>query len=678
MKKIAISFILCLSLLGNVKASVYYISNAGNAENNGLSKETPFSTINSAAEKIQQGDVILLRRGDVFRESVIISEKDIEINAYGKIDEPLPIISGAIEIIDFKPYKDGIYMAKVEDAPAYLFTNNNLMTIARYPNEGWLRTKYWEDNRIPDGATTEQLAKANTMVECPELTNYENNSENFWVGANIKWRHHSWWFETREIVEYNSTGKLFLNDKSFGIQNPREGIKKGWGFYLDNKLELLDTPGEWYFDKENKLIYLLPRDGNNPNEMLVEGSARSKGLIIKDGVVKHVRFQHQQDIGLQINGTSVVQYCEFENIGRDAKVSENGAGGAALHAGSEVRNARISHNSFRNNLNNAISWWQNPSDTTSSIIERNIFKNTGIVDGYGGSGAWHAVAILIGRGNHVHVQYNLIEKSGYVGILFGSAGNFAEYNIIKNAMFTLNDGGGIYTNCSRSTIRYNIIIDTKGGMESSGSWATIAHGIWPEFLHEYRESIIEYNTVIGSGGDGIFLANNFDCVVRNNVCYNNERFQLLIIGSDGRKQNNVNQSHLISRNILFAAKPTQNTLYFDDRNNYGIFKDNYFCKPNSDILIHEGKSWPGMGPHKNFSIKEWQEQFEWADNSPKTDVMKISNKEKDNSEIFINKTEETKIVKLKGIWQNLDGELVSGSVLLEPYGSKILKKTDKQ
>ena len=42
-------------------------------------------------------------------------------------------------------------------------------------------------------------------------------------------------------------------------------------------------------------------------------------------------------------------------------------------------------------------------------------------------------------------------------------------------------------------------------MESSGTWPTIAHGIWPEFLRNYRESVIEDNTCAGSGGDGIFF-----------------------------------------------------------------------------------------------------------------------------------------------------------------------------
>ncbi|MDD2380549.1 MAG: hypothetical protein PHV35_02510, partial [Mariniphaga sp.] len=123
-------------------------------------------------------------------------------------------------------------------------------------------------------------------------------------------------------------------------------------------------------------------------------------------------------------------------------------------------------------------------------------------------------------------------------------------------------------------------------------------------------------------------------------------------------------------NVFYAADPTQNTFYFDDRNDYGTFKDNYFCKPSSDQLIHEGKSWPGMGRSTPFTLMEWQEKFSWSDPTPKTDVQKVSGE--DNSAILINDSEQTKEFRLSGNWVNLDGEPVSGSVTLEPFTSIIL------
>ena len=101
-------------------------------------------------------------------------------------------------------------------------------------------------------------------------------------------------------------------------------------------------------------------------------------------------------------------------------------------------------------------------------------------------------------------------------------------------------------------------------------------------------------------------------------------------------------------------------------------KDNYFCKPFSDKLIDEGTNWPGMSPKKLITLKEWKENFKWADNSARTDFKKISDTENDNSEIFINDTEKTKTIKLNGKWRNLDGEAITGSLTLEPYTSQIL------
>ena len=254
MKRIAIYLFFSLVIIGKAYANIYYVSNAGSNDNNGLTKDTPLKTLTAAAGKVSPGDVILLRRGDVFRESVEITKKNIEVNAYGPSDGALPVISGAVPLTGFQPFRGNIYVAEIDAEIGYLFVDKELMTIARYPNEGWLRTKYWEDTKVPRGATEERLSQPNTMVQCEKLSEYPNNRDDFWIGANIRWRHHSWWFETREVVDYKSSGKLFLSDRSFSIKGPHEGMEKGWGFYLDDKLELLDTAGEWFFDKRELLV----------------------------------------------------------------------------------------------------------------------------------------------------------------------------------------------------------------------------------------------------------------------------------------------------------------------------------------------------------------------------------------------------------------------------------------
>jgi len=81
-----------------------------------------------------------------------------------------------------------------------------------------------------------------------------------------------------------------------------------------------------------------------------------------------------------------------------------------------------------------------------------------------------------------------------------------------------------------------------------------------------------------------------------------------------------------------------------------------------------------MNPARQFTIKEWTEQFKWADKTVKTDLQKISDAKEDNSEIFINDTEVTKTIQLSGKWRDLEGKPMTGSITLEPYTSRILIK----
>ncbi len=659
-------------------ASAYHVSNDGDDSNDGRTPGTALRTLTEAAKRVERGDTILLRRGDVFRESVEIAVPDVEIGAYGPADRERPVVSGSVPITGWQPYKGSIYVAETDADVGYLFVNGRLMTIARYPNAGWLRTKAWREEQLPDeggGRRRRRLGK--TFVTCPELADHPRNAQGYWVGANIRWRHHSWWYETRPVLEYDPAGVLTLGDRSFEDMGPFDGDEKGWGFYLDGKLDELDAPGEWYFDAEAGKVYLYPPDGADPGVLLVEGSVLSTGLKVQNSAVRDVCFRHQRDVGLEIDGCCVVERCLFEGIGRDATLSERGAGGAGLHAASGVRDARVRHNEFRDNLNHSIAWWQNPQGPGSSVIEHNVIVNSGTVPGYGGSGSWHAVGILIGRGANVHVRHNRIDGTGYAGILLGSDGNAAEYNAIRNAMSTLNDGAGIYTNCSRSIIRHNVILDAKGGMESSGTWPNISHGIWLEFLGEYRESIVEGNTCAGCGADGLFLTNNYECVVRDNVLYGNERYQLLLTGRGESESEDVTQDHVIAGNVLYATRPPQKVLYFDPRFDYGILKANSYFSPHTDEPIVAGLGWPGAGRETALTLASWQKDYAWADREARTDPEAPADRgAADRSQLFINDGASVKRIELDEVYRDLDGSPVEGSIELQPFSSRVLIRVE--
>ena len=137
-------------------------------------------------------------------------------------------------------------------------------------------------------------------------------------------------------------------------------------------------------------------------------------------------------------------------------------------------------------------------------------------------------------------------------IILGSDGQTVENNVFARTMGTLNDGAAVYTNCNASIIRGNIILDTIGDLEYSHPWWPMGHGIWPEFLSNFHDTVITDNTLYGNNGHGIFLPNNFDCTISGNVIVDSRRAALgLYVDS------NPDQGHVITGNTLVTTLPTR-------------------------------------------------------------------------------------------------------------------------
>ncbi len=396
-KKKIISTIMVFCICKFLPATTYYVSNAGDDSLSGTTEAAAFKTLSHVTKKAVSGDKIFLRRGDIFRDSADFKVSNLTIDAYGDAGKPIPVVSGSNQITGWQLHSGSIYKASYRGSSGYLFVNGSLVKIARYPNNGWLRTKSWTENS--DGT--------NTVITTESLLNHPRNTNSYWNGANIRWHRHSWWFETRTVTSYSSSGQITLDQKSLIHIMP--GNMDGWGFYLDNKLQELDSPGEFFYDSTAGTIYLWAPENANPNDLVVEMSARMLGVGIS-GSVRNTKFSYQKDCGLKIGNASTVENCVFEGIGSDQ-------GGTALKGNWGAAGSVIRGCTFKNNFDVAISWNQNPASAAVTVIERDTLLNSGTVDGYGGSGSWHAAAIIISNGSGIKIQHNLIDGSGYAAII---------------------------------------------------------------------------------------------------------------------------------------------------------------------------------------------------------------------------------------------------------------------
>ena len=145
--KILYMFYLFIALMISASvsnAAVYYIASNGNDSNNGLTELTPWRTIakvNSVMPSITAGSQILFKRGDTFYGGIVATKSgtsgnEIIFGSYGSGN--IPVISGIKNITGWTNYSGNIYSANFTDTVSHLYINEKLMTIARYPNSGFL------------------------------------------------------------------------------------------------------------------------------------------------------------------------------------------------------------------------------------------------------------------------------------------------------------------------------------------------------------------------------------------------------------------------------------------------------------------------------------------------------------------------------------------------------------
>lgn len=637
----------------------WYVRNGGSDDASG-SAQAPLATVGEALSRSGTGDRIFLGRGSVFREGGLGLSGNRMILPYGDSGQPAPVLSGSRVVTGFSPWAQDnrIYTAQVnpgESGVTQVFVNGDFATLARYPNTGWLRT---------------QEGSGDNLIVQTGLGSVPGASSGYWVGAQVRWRKWSWWYETRPITADNGSGRL-----SLGGQTAISGLTGiDSGFFIDNTLKALDAPGEWYWNSASNTLYLYPPTGADPASMTVEVVWRPVGISIDTGTLQGITVQHYVETGVEVNRLATVTDCDIRHIG------DKGIFGTWNCAGSHITGNRI-----EDVLNLGISWVQNPEHTTRTIIEHNTLNRIGNRNGLGGSGTWHAAGIIISvaneNGNGVIVRYNRIRETGYAGIILGPDGQTVERNVFRNCMNTLNDGGAIYANCSRSIIRENIILDTVGDMESAQPFFPLGHGIWPEFLEDFHHTVIEGNTVYGSGGNGIFLPNNFDCTIRDNVLLSNRSAGLCLEAADNssRGQNHSIQGNLMGigarpwqsdrpENLATWARPNDSCLSygFSDGVNmdFGSMAGSTFVTGDGlDLVINqEGNSQ---------TIANWQSaESDWADSSPAV--------WQGSAFLFINDSEATVSFPLPGgvTWRRVDGALVGSAVSIPTFRSVVLFAAD--
>ena len=287
--QVAILLTFCVAAVGGpAPAASFFVAPKGSDANPGTVTR-PFATLaraQAAARRARaHGPVTVYLRGGTYSlaKPLVFTPADSGTAQAPVLYRPYlrekPVLSGAVPLhLTWTPYKNGILQAKLTAAQAalpidQLFVNGALQHMARYPN-------YDPNAQFFDGVSADAVSSQRVKT---------------WVnpaGGYVHGLHASRWGSLHyRILGSNPDGTLKLDG---GWQNNRPQDYNHDIVFVENIFEELDAPGEWYLNKAQGILYLMPEAGVDLSKARVEGAVLTSLVEFQgsqQSPVRHVSLQ---------------------------------------------------------------------------------------------------------------------------------------------------------------------------------------------------------------------------------------------------------------------------------------------------------------------------------------------------------------------------------------------------
>ena len=315
--------------------------------------------------------------------------------------------------------------------------------------------------------------------------------------------------------------------------HPALVAKRGVSCFIENALELLDKPGEWYLDRKTRTVTYYPRPGEDMASAEVIAPVLESLIEItgtSNAPVKKLHFQHlsflHSNWALPGNGFIGTQACNYvggEVWNKRPRLSIDGAvtleqaekcrvefctfsalTNCGLHLAERCIDNAVENCLFSdvggNGIMVGLPGWAflkkgSPRVPKNNRIFNNRVKECGI-ECFGAVGIWAGIT------EGTRIEHNEVHDLPYSGISVGwkwnptpsaARRNVIAYNHVHDVMKMLADGGGIYTLGYQpgTIVRGNHIHDLK-----RGKWAERGGPIYGLYLDQGSKGfVIEKNVV---------------------------------------------------------------------------------------------------------------------------------------------------------------------------------------
>ncbi len=413
--------------------------------------------------------------------------------------------------------------------PLELFFNGKVMTLARYPNDGWEKvadvpqsgekliyegTSHTHRYGIPLGRHYGRFA-------------YSGDRPNRWAEDTVVWMHGYWTWDWSD--GFIRTEKIDRKKRLIYPAEPHHGYgyTKDQRFYYLNILEELDSPGEYYLNRETGILYFWPpspiEEGVASVSILEElmVSLEETSYLTIQGII----FDGSRTTAIQITGGTEnrIAGCTLRNLGSFAVKIDGGtkngvtgcdiydvASGGIILAGGDRKTLTPAGNYATNNDIHDYS---------------RIFRTN------------KPAVMMSGVGNRL--AHNAIHDAPHAGVFYSGNEHILEFNDVFRLAKETGDVGAFYIGRDwtqrGNIIRYNYFHDLAGQGFAG------AQGV---YLDDWASGMTVFGNVFYKARRCVLIGGGRDNVVENNI---------FIEGDPS--------IHVDARGIGWAS------YYFSDRNN---------------------------------------------------------------------------------------------------------------
>ncbi|MDY3928725.1 MAG: right-handed parallel beta-helix repeat-containing protein [Clostridia bacterium] len=209
-------------------------------------------------------------------------------------------------------------------------------------------------------------------------------------------------------------------------------------FRFENILEELDSPGEYYIDRDSGMMYIYMPEGSSANSLITVSQTDKN--IIEITNADNIRFENIELTGGRASAIVTKGSCSGITV-KNCDIHSFGANGVSISGCkySAVRDCNI-YDVGKNGIVVSGGDYKNVASSQNIVYNNNVYNFSQLERGYtsGINVGYQSVGTKI-KNNHIH-------DGPHAGIIFYGVNNEISYNEIDNVVKEFHDMDAIYVN----------------------------------------------------------------------------------------------------------------------------------------------------------------------------------------------------------------------------------------